>query len=65
MNDYADDDQRELLRAYYGESSPISVAALADVVRMVRLIAYFWTLALPAELRAENARYLSLLESGV
>jgi hypothetical protein len=66
MNDYADDDRRELLRAYYGSSEPqVSPAELADVVRMVRLMAYFWARALPEEHRAQNARYLSLLESAV
>jgi Ser/Thr protein kinase RdoA (MazF antagonist) len=66
MNDFTDDDQRELLRAYYSSSeAPVSPAELADVVRMVRLMAFFWTRALPEELRAQNARYLSLLESAV
>jgi hypothetical protein len=64
MNAFADKDRRELLRAYYATSSaPASPAELGEVVRMVRLMAFFWALALPEELRAQNARYLSLLES--
>jgi len=60
MNDYAEKDCRELLRAYFGSSAPISMAELAQVVRMVRLMAYFWALALPRELQAANARYLRI-----
>jgi Ser/Thr protein kinase RdoA (MazF antagonist) len=64
MNDFTNDDQRELLRAYYASSNaPVSLPELADVVRMVRLMAFFWARALPEELRAKNTRYLSLLES--
>jgi thiamine kinase-like enzyme len=64
MNDFTDDDRRKLLHAYYASSNaPVSPAELADVVRMVRLMAFFWARALPEELRAQNARYLSLLES--
>jgi thiamine kinase-like enzyme len=66
MNDFTANDRRELLDAYYEDSdAPASPAELAGVVRLVRLLAYFWTLALPVELRAQNARYLSLLESVV
>ena len=59
MNEYTEKDRRALLDAYY-ESSPESEspADLAAVVRLVRLMAYFWTLALPPRLRARNARYL-------
>ena len=60
MNDYAETDSRELLSAYYGSSAPVSLAELAQVVRMVRLMAYFWALALPRELQAVNARYLRI-----
>jgi thiamine kinase-like enzyme len=64
MNDFTGDDQRALLRAYYaGSNVPVSPADLADVVRMVRLMAFFWARALPEKLRAQNARYLSLVES--
>jgi Ser/Thr protein kinase RdoA (MazF antagonist) len=64
MNDFTDDDRRKLLHAYYASSNaPVSPAELADVVRMVRLMAFFWARALPEELRAQKARYLSLLES--
>jgi Ser/Thr protein kinase RdoA (MazF antagonist) len=61
MNDFTDDDRRELLRAYYASSNaPVSPAQLADVVRMVRLMAFFWARALPEDLRAQNARYLRI-----
>jgi Ser/Thr protein kinase RdoA (MazF antagonist) len=64
MNDFTDDDRRALLRAYYTSSKPpVSPAELADVVRMARLMGFFWARALPEGLRAQNARYLSLLES--
>jgi hypothetical protein len=64
MNDFTDDDRRELLSAYYpSPPAPVSPPELADVVRLVRLMAFFWARALPEELRAQNARYLSLLES--
>ena len=59
MNAYTENDRRKLLSAYYGGSAaPVSPAELADVVRLVQLITYFWALALPAQLRAQNARYL-------
>jgi Ser/Thr protein kinase RdoA (MazF antagonist) len=61
MNDFTDDDRRELLRTYYaGSNPPVSPVELGDVVRMVRLLAFFWALALPEELRAQNARYLRI-----
>jgi Ser/Thr protein kinase RdoA (MazF antagonist) len=64
MNDFTDDDRRELLRNYYQSSdAPVSAVELGDAVRLVRLMAFFWTRALPDELRLQNARYLSLLES--
>jgi thiamine kinase-like enzyme len=66
MNDFTDHERNELLRAYYRTpNAPVSPAELADVVRMVRLMAFFWARALPKDLRAQNAPYLSLLESGV
>lgn len=66
MNDFTDVDRRELLRTYYrGADAPVSPAELGDAVRLVRLMAFFWARALPDELRAQNARYLSLLESPV
>jgi thiamine kinase-like enzyme len=46
MNDYDRRQCRELLRAYFMTvAAPISAAEFAKVVRMVRLIAYFWALA--------------------
>ena len=46
MNDYDRRQCRELLRAYFVTATPpISAAEFAKVVRMVRLIAYFWALA--------------------
>jgi thiamine kinase-like enzyme len=59
MNDYDQSQCRELLRAYYATSAAaVSAAEFAKVVRMVRLMAYFWALALPQDLRSRNARYL-------
>jgi thiamine kinase-like enzyme len=58
MNEYEENHCRELLGAYYRSLAPVSVAELAAVVRMIRLIAYFWALSLPRDLRAQNARYL-------
>jgi Ser/Thr protein kinase RdoA (MazF antagonist) len=66
MNDFTEDDRRELLHAYYkSPNAPVSPAALSGVVRMAHLMAFFWARALPEELRVQNGRYLSLLESAV
>jgi thiamine kinase-like enzyme len=46
MNDYDSKQCRALLRAYFATATaPISAGEFAKVVRMVRLIAYFWALA--------------------
>jgi thiamine kinase-like enzyme len=46
MNDYDRSQCRALLRAYFmTATAPISAAEFAKVVRMVRLIGYFWALA--------------------
>ena len=43
MNDYSAAQCAELLGAYYGgEGAPFSLDELAEVVRMLRLMAYFW-----------------------
>ena len=61
MNDYDEGERRALLGAYYGNpAAPVSPSDLAAVVRMVQLMAYFWALALPQSLRAQNARYLRI-----
>ena len=47
LNGFGRDGARRLLNAYYGpETAPISIAQLNHVVRLVRLMAFFWALAL-------------------
>jgi thiamine kinase-like enzyme len=41
MNDYASGQLRDLLEAYYRDAAP-AVDELASIVRMVRLLAWFW-----------------------
>jgi len=46
MNDYDRAQQRELLRAYFmTAAAPVTAEEFAKVVRLVRLLAYFWALA--------------------
>jgi thiamine kinase-like enzyme len=42
MNDYGEAECRGLLAAYYGERAPVTLDELAKVVRMTRLVAFFW-----------------------
>ena len=60
LNDYGERACRELLDAYHGEGpAQISLAELQEIVRMVRLVAYFW--ARLGELRvADSASYSEL-----
>jgi thiamine kinase-like enzyme len=44
MNDYTESQRRELLAAYYRESVPVTAVEFAGVVRMVRLLAFFWAM---------------------
>lgn len=46
LNGFGPDNARRLLNAYYGAASvPVSIARFDRVVRMVRLMAFFWALA--------------------
>src|SRR5690606_34341743 len=45
MNDFGADSRRELIEVYYsGRPVPITLADLDAVVRLVRLLGYFWAL---------------------
>ena len=45
LNGFGPDNARRLLNAYYGAASvPVSIARFDRVVRMVRLMAFFWAL---------------------
>jgi thiamine kinase-like enzyme len=60
LNDYGTQECRELLAAYYGDArAPIRLGELTKVVRMVRLVAFFW--ARLGELRvADSTSYARL-----
>jgi len=60
MNDYGTSERRELLAVYRGEDGPaIAAAELERIVRLVRLMAFFW--ARLGELRAgESSAYRAL-----
>jgi thiamine kinase-like enzyme len=54
MNDYGARERRDLLAAYRGEDrSGVTEAELDKIIRLVRLIAFFW--ARLGELRAADA----------
>jgi thiamine kinase-like enzyme len=53
MNDYGARERRELLAAYCGDGAAITAPQLERVVRLVRLMAFFW--ARLGELRAADA----------
>ena len=46
MNGFSADQQTRLVDAYYqGADRPFTMAKFADVVRLIRLVSYFWALA--------------------
>ena len=46
MNDFSADQQTRLVDTYYhGEDRPFTMAKFSDVVRLIRLVSYFWALA--------------------
>ena len=46
MNDFSADQQTRLVDAYYhGADRPFTMAKFTDVVRLIRLVSYFWALA--------------------
>lgn len=46
MNDFSPDQQTRLVDAYYhGADRPFTMAKFTDVVRLIRLVSYFWALA--------------------
>jgi len=59
MNDYGPRECRELLAAYYGGAQQVTLAELAKIVRMVRLVAFFW--ARLGELRVTDSAAYSQL----
>jgi thiamine kinase-like enzyme len=62
MNDYGRYERLQLSEAYYeGSPVPFSAAELDKVVRLVRLIAYFWALS-SAEQTAEPEPYRRFAE---
>lgn len=45
MNDFGTDQIACLLDAYYEDGPPYGIQAFADVIRMIRLLSYFWALS--------------------
>ena len=57
MNDYTQLQRSELLAAYYPRAAPFTAGQFDDMVRMVRLMAFFW--ALIGERQVADARAYS------
>jgi len=64
MNDYGENECRELLAAYYAGGPPrVSLTELGKIVRMVRLVAFFW--ARLGELRVAAAEPYAVLAAAL